>query len=211
VWDLYSLLVKEAVSFLFRQDNRQFTDLVETYRWVIDTKGAAQTTCFEQYSQGHSAGDSGSTALDDRQELKLVLELTDVIDELKMIRNLVEKQRKVLKSLVVALRRLNAAGKEESGGPWDYVHVENNRFEVSDHGTMTVLFSHERHEALGEDAESIKLLARGIKGTSQDIVVSTDETLVLLLTELDAMRNDADYTHKMACAPVYEPKLPKTY
>ncbi|KAK3311667.1 uncharacterized protein B0T15DRAFT_508207 [Chaetomium strumarium] len=197
VWDLHCLFVKEAVSFLFRQDNRQFTDLIETYRWVVGTKDAAQTAYFEEYSRSHAAGHSGSTALDDRQELKLVLEVTDVIDELKMIRHLVQKQREVLNSLVIALRRLNAAD-EKDPGPQESVQIRHNTFTNRDHGRMFVNISHARHEGLAENAESIKLLARGIKGASQETVVSADETLVRLLAELDAMRNDADYTHKMA-------------
>jgi len=38
VWDLYSILIKEAITYLFRQENRRFTDLIETYRWVTGKK-----------------------------------------------------------------------------------------------------------------------------------------------------------------------------
>jgi hypothetical protein len=38
VWDMYSLLVKEAITYLFSQKNRGFTDLIETYRWVTGKK-----------------------------------------------------------------------------------------------------------------------------------------------------------------------------
>ncbi|KAK4238527.1 hypothetical protein C8A03DRAFT_33461 [Achaetomium macrosporum] len=113
-----------------------------------------------------------------------------------MIRHLVERQREVLKSLVLALRRLNPADQEQLD-PREDVHLYNNSFTVRDNGAMTINISHERHEGLAKDAESIKLLAQGIKGASQETVVSVDEMLVLLLTELDTMRDDADYTHTM--------------
>jgi hypothetical protein len=38
VWDLHSLLVKEATSLLFNQENMAFTDIIETYRWVTNKK-----------------------------------------------------------------------------------------------------------------------------------------------------------------------------
>jgi hypothetical protein len=36
VWDLHSLLIKEATSLLFNHQNRAFRDLTETYRWVTN-------------------------------------------------------------------------------------------------------------------------------------------------------------------------------
>ena len=46
----------------------------------------------------------GSKLLDNSRELKLILEVADIIDELNMIQHLVKKQRKVLESLKLALR-----------------------------------------------------------------------------------------------------------
>jgi hypothetical protein len=38
VWDFYSLLVKEATTHLFSQENRKFMDLIGVYRWVTSKK-----------------------------------------------------------------------------------------------------------------------------------------------------------------------------
>jgi hypothetical protein len=38
VWEIYSLLTKEAITHLFAQENRTIIDLVETYRWVTGKK-----------------------------------------------------------------------------------------------------------------------------------------------------------------------------
>jgi hypothetical protein len=38
VWDLYSIIVKEATTYLFRQENKKFMDLIEVYRWVTGKK-----------------------------------------------------------------------------------------------------------------------------------------------------------------------------
>ncbi|KAK4185380.1 hypothetical protein QBC35DRAFT_389598, partial [Podospora australis] len=156
-WDLYALLVKEASSFLFRQDNKGFTDKIETYR------------------KNHATGDVELSVLDDRRELKLVLEVTDIIDELKMIRHLTEKQREVLKALATALKRLSPS--------------EQQFIQLTNHNHVG--------DALGIDAESIKILAQGVHGIARDTLVLADDTLVSLITELEIMRNDADYAHKM--------------
>jgi hypothetical protein len=42
VWELYSLLAKEATTHLFRLNNRKFTDLMEIYSWVIGKKVASR-------------------------------------------------------------------------------------------------------------------------------------------------------------------------
>jgi hypothetical protein len=42
VWDLHSLLVKEATGLLFNQQNRAFRDIIETYRWVTNKKVRSQ-------------------------------------------------------------------------------------------------------------------------------------------------------------------------
>lgn len=46
-------------------------------------------------------------------------------------------------------------------------------------------------------ADTIKILAQGIEGDARDIVTDLDDILTSFLAELDSMRNDAEYTHKM--------------
>ncbi|KAH6856234.1 hypothetical protein B0I37DRAFT_72003 [Chaetomium sp. MPI-CAGE-AT-0009] len=195
-WDLYALLVKEAASFIFRQDNKQqFTDLVETYRWAIGTKAASQTSYFEEYSQSHLAGDSSdSTALDDRRELQLVLDFADIIDELNMIRHLAEKQREVIKSLAMALRTLNPT--EESPVSHGGIFFQGNTFTCSGEGRQQTVVNLS-HGGTSTEAEVIRTIAQGIKGAASKTIISADETLDLLLAELSVMRKDAEYSHKM--------------
>jgi hypothetical protein len=190
-------LVKEASSFLFRQDNKRFLDIVETYRWVTATKSASQTSCFEAYSRNYATGDVDATALDDRQELKLVLEVTDIIDELKMIRHLAEKQREVLKALVTALIKLHPADAQAdglSGSP--PVTINECGFHNNGPGHQFITFTTQAAEGIRADAQDIKILAQGIQEPARETLISTDETLVLLIMELDIVRKDAEYAHK---------------
>ncbi|RYO95467.1 hypothetical protein DL762_000029 [Monosporascus cannonballus] len=150
VWDLYSVLVKEATTYLFRQENRKFTDLIETYSGILS-----------------------SSLLDDQRELKLVLEVADIIDELKMIQHLVDKQREVLKSLILALRKLNPSRDNQSHQVFSNIKISDN---ISrDSATQT----------------------NGIAGAARDSVISAEEVLVMLLSEIDTVKKDVEYTHKM--------------
>jgi hypothetical protein len=38
VWDLHSLIVNEAIGYMFSHRNRTFRDIIETYRWVTSKK-----------------------------------------------------------------------------------------------------------------------------------------------------------------------------
>jgi hypothetical protein len=203
VWDLQALLFKEAVTFLFRQDNRMFTDLIETYRWVIGKKVASQTTYFEEYSRSHSAGDFTSTALDDRKELRLVLDVIDIIDELKMVRHLAGKQMEILRALVLALRELNP-GEEKKEVPASYGGIYNNSCRESGH--MVINMANNFHNTgISADAENLKTLTQGIAGMARETATMTNETLLLLITDVDAMRRDAEYAHKMVCPIAQNP------
>lgn len=62
-------------------------------------QAASQITYFQNFQQRCAIGRLDPTTLDDSQELKLVLEVADIIDELKMIRHLVETQKDVLQQL----------------------------------------------------------------------------------------------------------------
>lgn len=48
-----------------------------------------------------------------------------------------------------------------------------------------------------ELADTIKRLDQGTEGSAQDIVSEFDDTLTSFLAELESMRNDAEFTHKM--------------
>ena len=110
-----------------------------------------------------------------------------------MIRHLIQKQREVLKSLISALLKLNPDKDATKRLSPVNTRLEHNRFQ----GPTTINVVVQNHEGYTNLAETIKTLAQGISGASKDIVVSADEELLAIATELDIMKNDADYTHKM--------------
>ncbi|KAG9191414.1 hypothetical protein G6011_09502 [Alternaria panax] len=83
VWDMYSLLVKASTRHMFTKHDRNSLDILEIYRWVTREKAATQTTYFQEFQQGYASGRSNNAIFDDRPDLKLVLEVADIIDELK--------------------------------------------------------------------------------------------------------------------------------
>jgi hypothetical protein len=187
-WDLHALLFKESISFLFRQDNRVFTDLVETYRWVIGRKVVSQTSYFEEYSRRHSEGDFTTSALDDRHEMTLVLDVTDIIHELKMIRHVANKQMEILRSLITILR-----------DPDNKAETPMYQFENHGGGNQFINLANLHHSDLNIDSENCKALAQNIKGTAKEMAIQANETLLLLITELNTMSRDAEHTHRMVC------------
>ncbi|KAH8802516.1 hypothetical protein F5884DRAFT_473742 [Xylogone sp. PMI_703] len=195
VWHLYSILVKEATTYLFRQENKKFMDFVEMYRWVTGKKAAHQTSYFQEFQHPESGGPLSPAALDDQRELKLVLEVADIIDELKMIRYLIDKQREVLKALIVALLKLNPSSDNQHKQPLSQTMVYNNYFYEG--SIMNIVVENQNHESVIGAAESSKILAQGIAVPARDSIVFIEEALAFLLTEIDDIRNHAEYTHKM--------------
>ncbi|KAF1357276.1 hypothetical protein EJ07DRAFT_157882 [Lizonia empirigonia] len=94
--ELYCTIIKQAVTHLDSQWNRGFLDWIEIYRWVTSKKTANHADCFRDFHREYS---NGSAAFNDKRELKLALEVADIIDELKIIMNLLEKQLEVVTSL----------------------------------------------------------------------------------------------------------------
>jgi hypothetical protein len=121
--------------------------------------------------------------------LKGVLEVADIIDELKMITHLLQIQRDVLKPMVSALTRLSPS------------HLP--RADVQSNVTMTGIHDSSvwvniTTEGIHSDSiETTRVLAQGIKGGAKDNVISTDETLVTVLAGLDGINKEAEYTHRM--------------
>ncbi|CAN9315913.1 unnamed protein product [Alternaria alternata] len=104
VEDIYLLLVKEATSYMFSQVNRSSVDMVEIYRWVAGKKAATQTTYFQKFQRGYASGGDNNSIFNDRGDLKLLLEVADIIDELKMIQHLLNVQKDVIGSSIKALK-----------------------------------------------------------------------------------------------------------
>ncbi|KAF2624672.1 hypothetical protein BU25DRAFT_493335 [Macroventuria anomochaeta] len=96
VWDLHAAIIEQATTHLHSQWNRGLIDYIEIYRWATSKKTAYLAMYFQDFHQDYS---NGNAAFDNNRELNLALEVADIIDELKMIKNLLEKQRIVVGSL----------------------------------------------------------------------------------------------------------------
>jgi hypothetical protein len=112
-----------------------------------------------------------------------------------MIRHLVDKQREVLKSLISTLRKFNPSQNEFR--PEQISNVQVGDVECYDRGTFIV--NVQNHQGKVDGVENTRILSQGVSGAARDHVVSADEMLVSLLTEIDVIMNDAEYTHKMVC------------
>lgn len=110
-----------------------------------------------------------STAfLNDRRELKLVLEVADIVDELKMIQHLFKKQEEVLSSLKVALG--------------------NSKAQKDSHTSERSSENAPSHVIL-DDAPNLSVADHNLDSAS--------ELLGTLLNEIDIIKKDAEYTHQM--------------
>jgi hypothetical protein len=120
-----------------------------------------------------------------------VLEIADIIDELKMIRYLLEKQKEVLKSLMIALGKLHSNEWGEQDSVTNIAIRENS---VRENGMMINWVQTDRTT---DESETLRRLAKGVKGKAGNNVLSADQVLSTLLEEVDSMSNNADYAHKM--------------
>ncbi|KAF7670940.1 hypothetical protein GT037_010904 [Alternaria burnsii] len=116
---MYSLLVKEAAGYMFNQVNRSSVDMVGIYRWATGKKAATQTKYFQEFQRGYTSSGKNKTIgkddpiFNDRSDVNLILEVADIIDELKMIQHLLKIQKDVIKSSIQALKlcALDTTGK----------------------------------------------------------------------------------------------------
>jgi hypothetical protein len=217
VWDLSSLLLRETVNHLFNMTNRQVTDLFETYQWVIRQKAGLllnvvnpvrplikyyRQTAFQAkfFSEFHFSQNKVERrdVLDDKRELALALEVTDILDELKMIRQVIEDQEYVLRMMVDSIAKLNP-----KMVPGDGSQGFGNRLKV---GNMTVhgdLIFNTTNSIAGAIIEphipSLRALMAGGIGQGCDFILQTEDNLVSLQKQLGNMQKDADDTYKLVC------------
>lgn len=155
------------------------------------TQAADQTTCFEEFHLHYSNGNPGSIVLDDRRELKLVLEVADIIDELNMIQYLLRQQRDVLQSLIRLLRE------HKPSAPQPDRETSVTFSDVNMRGNASVLINFHQQPGSSYEIENTKALAKGIDGIARDHVVAADEKLLSLRAEIDVIIGDAGNVHKM--------------
>lgn len=164
---------------------------------------ARQTTFFEEFHRIHSTTGSRAELFEDIRELKTVLEVADIIDELKMFHHLVDKQREVLKSLILALIKFHPSMQQGGSGVEARSEISGNR--CRDNAVQ--INSIQLHTGNPNLADTIKILAQGVEGPARDIVTDFDDILTSFLAELESMRNDAEYTHKMVCSPQHSQSI----
>jgi hypothetical protein len=124
--------------------------------------------------------------------LKGVLEVADIIDELKMIKHLLQTQREVLKPLVLALAKLNP-NQEFRGASTTNSYIEVSNMHVRGDCYITSTSG----GTISNSIETTRALAQGIHGRARDDVISTEETLVAILAGIDGIYHEANYTHRM--------------
>ncbi|KAJ4346336.1 uncharacterized protein N0V89_010265 [Didymosphaeria variabile] len=193
VWDLQALIVREAVGHLLEQNNKNVVDLIETYKWVSRAKITQGSPMkIPWWLTKHTK----EAALDDSQEFKIALDVSDIIDELKMIRHLVQTQRDVLAQFIEALTRLYHSESEiRKDNHGDMPTTVFQHIEVLDQGQMFV--NVQKKASVHHSSENTKLLAKSISGLAAGYVVTADETLLKLLVELDSIRDEAKSTYQV--------------
>lgn len=129
------------------------------------------------------------TVYDGQKELERLLEVADIIDELKMIQHLQETQRDVLKSAIPALINLNPSPEGKTPAQ---INIYGN--DISSGGTVII---HNTSIDSPDNVETTKALAQGIAGAAREHVVLMEETLVTVLTQLSDISKNAEYTQKM--------------
>jgi hypothetical protein len=154
------------------------------------SQAALQATYLQEFHKEYANVEPLMSVYDGQKELERLLEVADIIDELKMIQHLIETQRDVLKSVISALINLNPSS--ESKNPPAQIHV--NRCHFSSGGSLVI--NNTSKDSL-DNVETTKALAQGIGGIARENVILMEETLVTVLTQLSDISKNAEYTQKM--------------
>jgi hypothetical protein len=127
-------------------------------------------------------------ALDNHRELTLTLEVADILDELKMIRSLVEKQQQVVKDVASALSQFKSPkddSTEKRPSGIDETQPNSDRTRPNE------------TQPSKDETEIINVPVKGITGAGKHYLTSTGETFAWIFSEIDSVQSDAEYTHKM--------------
>jgi hypothetical protein len=113
-----------------------------------------------------------------------VLEVADIQDELRMIRQLIQTQRNVLRlEVAVLIKSMNESvpNSQKEQMPFLNFLIRNNQNDSTDDGKKT--------------------------GITQHYLESVDERLISVLTEIDEIKEEAESTHKSVSVTVELPCL----
>lgn len=138
---------------------------------------------FQNFHRGYASGAPTVKTFDDHGDMKIVLEVADIIDELKMIRHVLVTQDDILKQTISAIRQLGFPTMERSQQP-----------------------------SRSEDVDSITSLTQGLAGLTKNHIISADKTLKLVLREIAGINEDAQDTHRMVsifllCTTARRPRI----
>jgi hypothetical protein len=141
----------------------------------IGLQAANQTVSFQQFHRRYANGEYNIKTFDDRGDMKIMLDVADIIDELKMIRHILQTQKDILLQMTSALRQLD---------------ISDVRSQQPASDT--------------EGFQSIRALAQGIAGPTKDHILAAADTLALVLTEIAGINDDAQATHRtVSVSPLY--------
>jgi DNA helicase IV len=115
-----------------------------------------------------------------------------------MIQDVYKKQRDVLMCLLSAMRKLHPS---QTRADDLQRHIVTIKDVVMGDDASIVINTHQKSSNYG--IENTKILAQGISGDAADHIISTDETLISLLSEIEGIRRDAENTHKMVSSPYF--------
>ncbi|KAL8306382.1 hypothetical protein RB597_003090 [Gaeumannomyces tritici] len=191
VYDLYSLVAGNAVTSLFAPENRVFGDVLGIYRWAIGKKAAQQTVLFQKF---YDSTETRSTSFSSRGELKLTMEVSDILEELTILQRLMEEQEDVLRALRMALLKLHR--KSTQG---------ERQFEDTQNGATTVINIHGLVNSgkINFDIDSANQFAIDddeIKGLGGVILGKTLQRLSSRKAEIEKLKEDVQGTHKQLLA-----------
>lgn len=121
-----------------------------------------------------------------------MLEVADIIDELKMMRHLLQTQQDTLMPMALALARLNPSYEDAAE------HVTNNiQTEIRIRGDNNNITCETNSAGVlnSDKTENTKVLAQRIDGQSRENIISAYETLLAAVAALEGIRKEAEHTH----------------
>ncbi|KAJ5701491.1 hypothetical protein N7488_009039 [Penicillium malachiteum] len=183
-------------------------DGLEIYQWVI-----------RQKFHRDQSNPSSLQALNDREELRLALDLADIIDELKMIHQLMDEQHRVLKTIMKCLnpdarsesgqRRIkNAFNPETCHMSGDFYLDNYLNASSASQGLIETGFSPETLYVGGNfhfnnysntvtenESQQTQDQAPKIESYTQKSLVEAQKKIIARIDQLDAMQKDAEDTY----------------
>ncbi|KAK7420255.1 hypothetical protein QQX98_002910 [Neonectria punicea] len=202
-YDLTGLLVRCAIKNIFVEKNSQFADLIAIYRWATTNKVARHTKLLEAFGYRQSSRGSQSTPAEGTEELKIALQITDILDELNMLSLLLETETEVLTSLhegMYQFRPVQPKSQPNGGVEFEITETTMGNIRVvqtrDTNAKFRVFDSTIGHLELSGKPDTMPGF-EAIDGTVGGFIHEAEQTLRLERLNLDRLRADASQAHKM--------------